>query len=130
MGKKGVPHRKWSKDEKLRILNRHLEEHVSIRQLEKEERVEHSLISAWLKRYREDGEEGLIARNGNPYAALHTSKDLSEVDRLRLLVAKQEVEIERLKKGYWVEGSGANKEYVTGNDAIMKSLKNSKKNTE
>jgi hypothetical protein len=30
------------------------------------------------------------------------------------LVAKQEIEIARLKKGYWVEGAGANKEYVTG----------------
>lgn len=42
--------------------------------------------------------------NGNPYAALHRSKSLSEVDRLRLLVAKQEVEIARLKKGIgWKE---------------------------
>jgi hypothetical protein len=83
-----------------------------------------------VKRYREEGEDGLTPKNGNPYAALHTSKKLSEIDRLRLIVAKQEVEIERLKKGYWVEGSGANKEYVTGNGAITKLSKDSKKNTE
>ena len=35
---------------------------------------------------------------GNKFAALHRSKDLSELERLRLLVAKQEVEIARLKK--------------------------------
>ena len=50
----------------------------------------------------------------------------SEIERLRLIVAKQEVEIARLKKGYWVEGVGANKEYVTGNGKSTKSLKNSK----
>lgn len=64
----------------------------------------HSLVSAWVKRYLEDGEEALEPKNGNPYAALHTSKSLSEVDRLRLIIAKQEVEIARLKKGIgWKE---------------------------
>ena len=53
-------------------------------------------------------------------------KSLSEVERLRLLVAKQEVEIARLKKGYWVEGAGAIKEYVTGSEKNTKSSKNSK----
>ena len=45
---------------------------------------------------------------------------MTEVERLRLLVAKQEIEIARLKKGYWVEGVGANKEYVIGQDVSMK----------
>ena len=62
---------------------------------------------------------------GNHYAALHSSKSLSELERLRLIVAKQEVEIARLKKGYWVEGVGANKEYVTGKEKTTKSSKNS-----
>ena len=126
MGKKGVPHRKWSKEEKLRIVQRHLEKHISIRTLEQEENVEHGLVSAWVKRYLEEGADGLEPKNGNPYAALHRSKSLSEIERLRLIVAKQEVEIERLKKGYWVEGVGASKEYVTGNSVTTKSSKHSK----
>lgn len=126
MGKKGTPHRKFSKEEKLRIINRNIKEHISLMILEKEEGVRNGLISKWIKRYQEDGEEGLVGRNGNPYAALHNSKSLSEVERLRLLVAKQEVEIERLKKGYWVEGDGANKVYVTGSGATTKSSKRSK----
>ena len=74
---------------------------------------------------QEEGEAGLKPkpRKGNPYSALHTSKTLTEVERLRLLVAKQEIEIERLKKGYWVEGVGASKEYVTGSGKITKSSK-------
>ena len=123
--KKGVPHRKWSKEDKLRIVRLHLEEHQSIKQIEKEQGVDHSLVSAWVKKYLEEGEEALAPHKGNPYAALHTSKSLSEVERLRLMVAKLEVENARLKKGYWVEGAGANKEYVTGSDRTTKSSKNS-----
>jgi len=123
--KKGVAHRKWSKEEKLRIIKLHLEEHQSLNQIEKEQGVDHSLVSAWVKKYLEEGEEALAPHKGNPYAALHTSKSLSEVERLRLMVAKLEVENARLKKGYWVEGAGASKEYVTGSGRTTKSSKNS-----
>jgi len=125
MGKKGTPHRKWTKEEKLKIIHLHLDGHISIREIEKEYGIEHSLVSHWVKIYLEDGEDALEPHNGNPYAALHSSKSLSEVERLRLMVAKLEVENARLKKGYWVEGVGANKEYVTGKGKTTKSSKNS-----
>ena len=126
MGKKGTPHRKFSKEEKMKYVRLHLDEHVSLMQIEREYGIRNTLVSEWVKRYLQDGEEALQPRNGNPYAALHRSKNLSEVERLRLLVAKQEVEIARLKKGYWVEGVGASKEYVIGSGKTMKSSKNSK----
>lgn len=47
------------------------------------------------------------------FSALHNSKSLTEVDRLKLELLKRDVEIERLKKGYQVKGVGANKEFVT-----------------
>ena len=125
MSKKGIPHRKWTKEEKLRIVKLYLDEHKSILQIERECGVHNGLVSRWVKKYLEEGEDALEAHKGNPYAALHTSKSLSEVERLRLIVAKQEVEIARLKKGYWVEGAGANKEYVTGSGKTTKLLKNS-----
>ena len=124
--KKGTKPRKWSKEEKLKLVLLHLNEKVSLMQIEKEYSVSNGLVSTWVKKYLNGGEDALVSRSGNPYAALHTSKSLSEVERLRLIVAKQEIEIARLKKGYWVEGVGANKEYVTGNGKSMKSLKNSK----
>ena len=123
---KGTKPRKWSKEEKLKLVLLHLNEKVSLMQIEKEYSVSNGLVSTWVKKYLNGGEEALVSRSGNPYAALHTSKSLSEVERLRLIVAKQEIEIARLKKGYWVEGVGANKEYVTGNGKSTKSLKNSK----
>ena len=126
MGKKGTPHRKFSKEEKMKYVRLHLDEHVSLMQIEREYGIRNAVVSEWVKRYLQDGEEALEPRNGNPYAALHRSKNLSEVERLRLLVAKQEVEIARLKKGYWVEGVGADREYVTGRGKTTKFLKNSK----
>ena len=115
MGKKGTPHRKWSKEEKLQYIRLHLEEQISLMEIERKYGVRSSLVAAWVKRYLEEGEDALEPKNGNPSAALHRSKSLSEVERLRLTVAKQEVEIARLKKGYWVEGVGAKKEYVRAN---------------
>lgn len=62
-------------------------------------------------------------RPGNPYAALATSKSLSELERLRLTVAQQEAEIARLKNGYQVRGGGVNKEYVTLSGVSIKPSK-------
>lgn len=121
MGKKGTPHRKRSKEEKLQYIRLHLEKHISLLEIERKYGVRNNLVAAWVKRYLEEGEDALEPKKGNPYAALHRSKSLSEVERLRLTVAKQEVEIARLKKGYWVEGVGAKKEYVTGSGKNTKS---------
>lgn len=101
MESKGQKFREWSIEEKLRIVKRHTEDHVSVRQLSKEEGATDSMICRWVHMYQESGEEGLQPkkRGGNPYAALNTSKSLTEIERLRLLAAKQEIEIERLKKG-------------------------------
>ena len=120
---KGGKNRKWSVEEKLRIINRHLEEHESLRQVSKAEGVSSGLLSAWISKYLEGGEDALAGRSGNPYAALATAKNLSEEERLRLIVAKQEVEIARLKKGYFVKGVGAGKEYVIGKEKTMRSLR-------
>ena len=120
---KGMSHRKWRKEEKLKWVHLHLDEHMSIKRIEKEYGVHHTLVSRWTREYLEEGEDALEPHNGNPYSALHTSKSLTEVERLRLMVAKLEVENARLKKGYWVEGVGANKEYVTGKGKTTRSSK-------
>jgi transposase-like protein len=120
--KKGQKKRKWTVEQKLEIVRKHLDEHISVRTLAKEYETDSGMICRWTKEYLAGGEQGLTpkARPGNKFAALHRSKNLSELERLHLLVAKQEIEIARLKKGYWVEGAGANKEYVTGQDVNTK----------
>ena len=98
--KKGQKRQVWTKEQKLEIVRKHLEEHVSLRALGKEYEADHSMICRWVKEYIAQGESGLEAKqhHRNPYAALHTSKNLSEIDRLRLTVVKLEIENERLKK--------------------------------
>ncbi len=128
MATKGQKFRKWSFEEKLRIVQRHVLDHVSIRTLELQERVDHSMISSWIKKYADEGEDGLRSkpRKGNPYSALHTSKSLTELEELRLRVVKQDIEIARLKKGYWVEGEGADRIVITSGGVVTKLSKNSK----
>ena len=121
--KKGLTKRVWTAEQKAEIVRKHLEEHVSVRTLEKEYQANRGMICRWIKGYIAEGESSFERKKppGNRFAALHTSKNLSEIERLRLMVAKLEIENERLKKGYWVEGVGASKEYVTGKGKNMKS---------
>ena len=114
--RKGQKKRIWTPEQKLEIVHKHLDNHISVRTLEREYTADRSMICRWVKEYIAEGESAFIPKGhpGNPFAALHTSKNLPELERLRLMVAKLEVENERLKKGYWVEGVGVNKEFVTG----------------
>ena len=114
--------RVWTAEQKSEIVHKHLDEHVSVRMLEKEYTADRSMICRWVKEYIAEGESAFIPKGhpGNPFAALHVSKKLSELERLRLMVAKLEIENERLKKGYMVKGVGAAKEFVTGGEKSSK----------
>ena len=120
--KKGQGKRVWTPEQKAEIVHKHLDEHVSVRTLEKQYNADRSMICKWVKKYIAEGESSFVHKGhpGNPFAALHVSKNLSEVERLRLLVAKLEIENERLKKGYLVKGVGATKEFVTGREKSLK----------
>ena len=123
--RKGQIKRVWTPEQKSEIVHKHLDDHISVRTLEREYTADRSMICRWVKEYIAEGEAAFIPKGhpGNHFAALHVSKNLSELERLRLMVAKLEIENERLKKGYWVEGAGANKVFVTGRDRSTKSLK-------
>jgi len=120
--KKGQKKRIWTKEQKLEIIEKHLKEHVSVRTLEKEYNADRSMICHWIRDYNKLGEKALEPKRpiGNPYAALYTSKSLSETERLKLQLAKLEIENERLKKGYIVKGVGASKAFVIIKDVNLK----------
>lgn len=120
---KGGTNRRWSKEEKLRIVKRYLDEGIGSRPLGMEEGIDSGMIRIWVQKYLDRGESALEnqKKTGNHFSALHTSKSLSEVDRLKLIIMKQEIEIERLKKGYQVKGDGSSKEFVITSDANLKS---------
>ena len=123
MLKKGQTKRIWTKEQKLSIIKRYYEEHVSAGTLAKEYNADKGMICRWIRGYNQYGESAFDAKNsrkGNSFSALHTSKSLTETDRLRLQLAKLEIEKERLKKGYLAKGVGANKVFVTLKDVNMK----------
>ena len=79
--------------------------------------IARNTLRKWVHKYENGGLNNLENRTGkdakgNPFAALHTSKHLTEVQRLKLELLKKDVEIERLKKGYMVRGDGPSKEFV------------------
>lgn len=121
--KKGQNKQVWTPEQKAEIVYKHLNDHISVRTLEKEYHADRSMICKWVKKYIAEGESSFVHKGhpGNPFAALHVSKNLSEVERLRLTVAKLEVENERLKKGYLAKGVGASKEFVTGREKSSRS---------
>lgn len=121
--KKGQARRVWTPEQKAEIVHKHLDNHISVRTLEKEYHADRSMICKWVKKYIAEGECSFVHKGhpGNPFAALHVSKNLSKVERLQLMVAKLEIENERLKKGYLVKGVGAAKEFVTGREKNLKS---------
>ena len=98
--RKGQKRRVWIPEQKSEIVHKHLEEHISVRTLGKEYTADRSMICRWVKEYIADGEATWNPKchPGNPFTVLHTSKNLSEMDRLWLMAAKLEIENERLKK--------------------------------
>jgi len=114
--------REWSQEEKLRIVNRYLDEGIGSVRLAREEQISDGMLRKWIRNYLQEGPDSLInkKKTGNRFSALYTSKSLSEEERLRLIIAKQEIEIERLKKEYFVKGDGVKKEFVITKDVSLK----------
>ncbi len=95
--KKGQKGRRWTKEEKLEIIGKHLNEHISVRTLEKEYKADRSMICHWLRDYDKHEESAFNpkGRRGNRFSALHTSKTLTETEKLKLQLVKLEIENER-----------------------------------
>ena len=117
---KGSKSNMRSPEEKEQIVLRCINENIPFKTLGRELKISDTSISKWVRAYEKEGINGLKSKtgkcgSGNPYSALHSKKNLTEIEKLRLELAKKEVECERLKKGYSVKGVGRRKEYVTIN---------------
>lgn len=87
--KKGQKKRIWTPEQKLEVVHKHLDDHISVKTLAKEYHADTGMICRWTKEFLEGGEAAFEPkrRPDNRFAALHRSKDLPEIERLRLLVA-------------------------------------------
>ena len=114
---KGLKNIMRSPEEKEQLVLEWQQTNMSMTSFAKSHGVAVSTFKIWVRPYEKYGIEGLKPKTGkcgshNPYVALFNKKNLTEVERLRLELAKKEVECERLKKGYLVKGVGRRKEYV------------------
>lgn len=118
-------HKKYTAEFKIRCVKDVLEGRKSQNEIAVANKMDDKNIRRWIRNYQEYGEEYFYQEHrggtGNPYAALHTKKNLSKLERLELENLKLRIENERLKKGYMVKGVGANKEFVTFKDKNTKS---------
>lgn len=120
---KGGHNRRWTKEKRLKLIKEYLDGDIGILPFCAKHNLSDRMFRRWLKTYQTAGPDALepnIYRRGNPYAALNRSKSMTKEERQALIIAKQKVEIERLKKGYEVKGVGANKVFVTLNGKSFK----------
>ena len=101
--------RYWSKEEKLRIIKRVLEDYESTWDVSKSENISNGMLNGWIKKYREFGEEALENKRkpGNPLAKYCNKKELSDMEKLEYENMRLKIENERLKKGYMMKGDGS-----------------------
>ena len=119
-----------SPEEKEAIILEYFNDyHASYRKTADKYGVDSSRFRRWIKKYREEGLEGLRSktgkvknpRKGNPLCGLQRKKNKTREEELELENLKLKVEVARLKKGYQVKGVGSKKEYVTIKDLNTKS---------
>ena len=113
-----------SADKKMEAINRYYNGETAVK-LEKEYGLSPNYLYRWIRKYEEEGFEGLTSQSGktrysNPHAGLHLRKPKNKIEELELELMKKEIEIARLKKGYMVKGVGAEKEFVTTFDKNTK----------
>ena len=121
---KGIsaPKRNWSKEEKLKAVNRVLINHETAEDVRKELDISSGLLHTWIQKYLKDGEKGLEnkVKPGNPLTKYQGKKQLTDLEKLEYENMKLRIENERLKKGYMVEGDG---QIVIFNGSKNKNLK-------
>ena len=106
--KKGRKNKYWSKEEKLRIVKKVVEDGLSLKQVAIEENTDKGMIGRWVRKYIKHGELSLENQKkpGNPLAKYQNKKNLTELEKLEYENLKLRIENERLKKGYIVKGDG------------------------
>ena len=89
--------------------------------------VNMSVFRDWINKYKNEGIDGLKSKTGKcakKGIIGRPKKAVTREEELERENTKLKIEIERLKKGYYVKGVGQRKEYVSINNRSIKSLEN------
>ena len=105
----GGTNRYWSAEEKYTVIKPIINLEKSSAQVTRETGISNGMLSQWVKKYNNDGIEGLRNKKkpGNPLMRYSAKKSLTELEKLEYENMKLRIENERLKKGYLVKGDGS-----------------------
>jgi len=121
---KGIksPRRYWSEAEKLKAVKRVVDNHETAENVRKDLNINSGLLHAWIKNYLTEGEKGLKnkLKPGNPLSKYQNKKQLTDLEQLQFENMKLRIELERLKKGYIMEGDGQVVVFDISKDKNMK----------
>ena len=109
MASKGQKFKHWSKEEKLRIVKKIVDDGKSSYQVAREENIlSTGMIRHWVKLYVVQGENALENKKkpGNPLMKYSRRKTLTKEEELEYENMKLRIENELLKKGYLMKGDG------------------------
>ena len=110
-------------EEKEKIVLEYLNGRVGYITVAKSYNIHPSRFFIWIKNYRDKGIEGLKSKTGKCSKKGITGrpkKAATREEELERENVKLKIEIERLKKGYYVKGVGQRKEYVSINNRSIK----------
>ncbi len=108
MASKGQKFKKWTAEEKYKIIEPILNLEKSTWDITREKGLSNGMINNWIKAYRNKGYEGLISKkkHDNPLAKYYNKKELTKEEKLEYDNIKLRIENELLKKGYLMKGDG------------------------
>lgn len=95
---KGGTNRRWTVEEKRSLIEEYYRAEMNYRTFAVQHEISPSLFATWLKKFRENGVEGLQhSRRKVPEALLNQDKS-EEILKLKVLIAEQQIEIKDLKQ--------------------------------
>lgn len=108
MARKGQKFKNWTYEEKFKIIKPILDMEKSSWDITRETGLSNGMINNWIKKYREEGIEGLKSKKkpGNPLSKYYNRKNLTKEEKLEYENMKLKIENELLKKGYLMKGDG------------------------
>lgn len=108
MASKGQKFKIWTTEEKYELIKPLLNMEKGSRTYSREIGINSGLLYSWVKKYRENGMEGLINKKkpGNPLVKYSRKKELNKEEQLEYENMKLRIENELLKKGYLMKGDG------------------------
>ena len=108
MATKGQKFRQWTFEEKYKIIEPIIMLEKSSAQVTRETGINNGLITSWVKKYRENGIDGLKSKKkpGNPLSRYSNKKFLTKEEKLEYENMKLRIENEMLKKGFLMKEDG------------------------